>query len=458
MTYLFLDTNIFLHYKFFIEIPWQKIVSDEYQIVLPPVVMDELDKHKRHQNPKIASRAKKVLSKFEDIVNDTGSFPLKYIFKRPSRETFDLYQLDRNEQDDCILATILEFKVQYNDASIKLISNDTGPRFRAASLSIAAVKLDDEYLVPIEKTEEQKQIQKLTQEISAYKNRIPKLSLCFLDGSNFYSHHLRPLQETSEEFLSSSFAALQELYPLMVWEDPEIGKAKYLEDLKSQLKGNPFEMSLKSSVFHSGFGTMYSISKDQVESYNKDLDDFFEKYKLYVKNQFALKVTKSLSLPIDIKIKNTGNVPALDIDIWLHFPDGFELFSTDEYPKKTMEPTPPYRPKHRYDTGPMFIPNIGSLYNSDRGYAPRINFNEPTIRKTNSFEVDIHYKSLKHFQSHDLDRLIVVYPSFEEIINFTIDYRLVISNVPEPVCGQLSVRAEVISDSNLQVPPPDLDH
>lgn len=195
-----------------------------------------------------------------------------------------------------------------------------------------------------------------------------------------------------------------------------------------------------------------SVSKEQVENFNKDNYDFFEKYEYYLRKEFTLNVIKSLSLPITIKMKNEGNVPALDIDIWLHFPDGFELYTNNNYPKKPKEPKPPYRPKHRYDTGPMLIPSIVPVYGSGTGSMPDINFNEPTIRKTNSYEVDLHVKSLKHFQSHEFERLIVVFPSYEEIINFTIDYKIVIGNVPEPIVGKLSVKATLAGGDNDSVP------
>jgi rRNA-processing protein FCF1 len=452
MTYLFVDTNIFLHYKFFIEIPWQTIFRNEFEIVLAPVVMDELDKHKRHPNPKTASRAKKVLTKIEEINDQPGSYPFRYIYKRPSQDTFDQYQLDRKEQDDCILAVMLEFKSQHPNDQILLISNDTGPRFRAASLGIEAAKLVEDYLNPTEKTEEQKQIQKLTQEIFVYKNKIPKVSLCFKDDAIHYQYKLKPILDTTEAFISLRMASIKEKYPPLVWEDPELAQAKLAEELKSQPKGTPLEEAFKSNRLLSGLQMNNSVSKEQVENFNKDNNDFVEKYRQYLGKQFTLSVIKSLSLPIAIQMKNEGNVPALDIDIWLHFPDGFELYSVGDYPKKTKEPKPPYRPKHRYDTGLMIVPSISSVYSSGTGSIPNINFNQPTIRKTNSYEVDFHINSLKHFQSHDLERLIVVFPSYEKIKNFTIDYEIVIGNVPEPVVGKLSVKAELDGGDNVAAP------
>ena len=38
MKYLFLDTNIFLHYSSFETIPWKEIVGDDFTIVVVPIV------------------------------------------------------------------------------------------------------------------------------------------------------------------------------------------------------------------------------------------------------------------------------------------------------------------------------------------------------------------------------------------------------------------------------------
>lgn len=148
-------------------------------------------------------------------------------------------------------------------------------------------------------------------------------------------------------------------------------------------------------------------------------------------------------LPIEIQMHNKGKAPANDIDIWLHFPDGFVVINEDEFPRKPKEPALPYKPKNRFDLGSgnyLGVPNLSHLN-------PRVNLpaatltSRPDIRKTNSYEVNIHRKNLKHFHKTSLDTLLVVYPSFSEIISFTIDYRIIVNNVPEPVIGNLSVVA-----------------
>jgi predicted ribonuclease YlaK len=86
MTAIFVDTNIFLHYQFFVDIPWAKLYGKGFQLVLTLTVINELDKHKRNPNPKTAARAKQVLSRINELLKDPGGFPICYFPQRPNAE------------------------------------------------------------------------------------------------------------------------------------------------------------------------------------------------------------------------------------------------------------------------------------------------------------------------------------------------------------------------------------
>jgi len=64
MKYIFLDTNIFLHFQDFEKIDWlSESSSKACKLIIAPVVIDELDEKKIGTN-KIGSRARKVLKRF----------------------------------------------------------------------------------------------------------------------------------------------------------------------------------------------------------------------------------------------------------------------------------------------------------------------------------------------------------------------------------------------------------
>ena len=53
MKYLFLDTNVYLHYIDFEQIDWKKLIDSDFTIVVPPIVIREIDKHKDNNRGKI---------------------------------------------------------------------------------------------------------------------------------------------------------------------------------------------------------------------------------------------------------------------------------------------------------------------------------------------------------------------------------------------------------------------
>jgi len=441
MTYLFLDTNIFLHYSFFTEIPWKEVIGDDFKLMIAPVVLSELDKHKRHPQTKIANRAKRVLIRIEEIEASPENYPLSCMLKRPKAETFVLNQLDPKEQDDAILASILDFIDQHPYATVKFITNDTGPRLRSGSLGLTAVRLPEQYLLAEEKSEDQKLIDKLTKENSILKNRIPKLALLFKDETTFFKREIVEFNEDRQEYVNRKLEERNSGLITLVYEDPK----KKQEDLKKASEGKSNERL--ANLFLNSQLNFNMATKEQVSKYNTDLENYRQEYRLYLEKKFKQKKLIKLSFPLEISLFNTGNVPAEDIDIWMHFPDGFNLVSLKDFPKKPKEPALPHRPTSKYDAllaAPMI--DIGSIVNNMNRPAsipmPDFNPNRLSIRKTNSYEVELSHPSLKHFQSHKLDPLIVVFGAFKEIINFSIDYKLVVGNMPEPVIGKLNVHID----------------
>jgi predicted ribonuclease YlaK len=67
MKYIFLDTNIFLHFQDFEKIDWlSESFSKACKLIIPPVVIDELDEKKIGTN-KIGNHARKILNRFEQL-------------------------------------------------------------------------------------------------------------------------------------------------------------------------------------------------------------------------------------------------------------------------------------------------------------------------------------------------------------------------------------------------------
>lgn len=423
MNYIVLDTNIFIHFRDFDQINWSELIgnNDECVILIPPTVIDELDSHKYNKNPKISKRVKKILPKIEDyLTNSNGSLKLQILPKRPKDETFNTHQLTKGDQDDSILASIMEFQQEItgNDNLI-YFTYDTGPRLKAKTLSINCKKLSEEYLLPNEPDETEIKNKELQKELIAFKNRAPKVILEFVEGGKFLKPEPKVVANSKEEFVANRMSKIK-------------GEYGYLK--KIELEENNLNNIIKAA-------TSYGISDDQIQRYNSELDLFFEKYEIHYSSIYENLSYLNDCIEIKLLIKNEGTAPASDIDLQLHFPDGFELHTVKKLPEISKKPEPPYKPKHRFDfqrsaSFSPYFPGINSVPKSN------FDFNAPKITKTNSYNVDFHLQSLKHNQSFEFETLYLKFENRDLAENFNIEFKIMIANYPHIIDGKLNVIAK----------------
>lgn len=186
---------------------------------------------------------------------------------------------------------------------------------------------------------------------------------------------------------------------------------------------------------------MFGLSEDQTNAYNKELDEYYKAVETYASSIFEKYLFMLNSVEIKLLLLNTGTAPANDIDIELHFPDGFEIFPKDELPTIKKSPDPPYKPKNRLEFKPMMINPFQR--NSSSHISQTINpFDtcKPTIKKNNSCLVSYNLKNLKHNQTFELEPLYAKFTDINEAKGFGIDYKLKISNVPAIIEGQLAIK------------------
>ena len=196
MKYIFLDTNIFFHFQYFETIDWLSEVStSECKLMISPIVVDELDEKKIGTN-KLSTKARKVLNRLEELMDvDNAQIQekvfIEVILNKPQKKIYEDYELNFNEQDHRLIASILEFRDEKDDEDILLCTNDIGPRLRAKQYGITPLKLNEKYLLPFQESDEEKTIKKLERENRALKTKYPFFHLGFLTQKNLFSSMFR---------------------------------------------------------------------------------------------------------------------------------------------------------------------------------------------------------------------------------------------------------------------------
>ncbi len=327
---IFVDTNIYLHYELFVEIPWNELAGAKNAVLfVPPTILREIDKHKNdYRLKRVHERAALIAKRFGQLSNSNDAVRpgvrIQFIASEPKE--FDSHHLDRTSEDDRLIASILEYTSQYPRMLTFLVTDDVLMIIKARNAQIPLLELPDTYRLPVQPDEEQAKIQHLQRQLTELQSRAPKLALRFDNGSPRCSVQ-RPSAPPAEPS----------------WVDVERIKKEYPHLWQAPLDAGQLMNAFRQlSVDH--------FSEYEIEKYNSALDQFYLRHEQYLEDSYKVDELKSRSLTLNVEVANSGNSPAEDVRVLVKVPSTLDLGDSDRfsYPKK---PTPPKKPQACLTTG-----------------------------------------------------------------------------------------------------------
>jgi rRNA-processing protein FCF1 len=426
MKFLFLDTNVYMHYHRVDEIDWTELFEvDQVKIVVPKITITELDKHKNgHRTRKMRERCRVILEKFEswfekDDEEIRSNISIQHFGSIPKID-FEEKGLNESSSDDILIATILQFQIINPSAEITLVTQDTGPRLTAKQLGIKVKRLSDNFKLPEEIDEQEKQIKELTREVQKLKNLRPNLKLAFIETNNASDHttlNIYPPLSVNEAEVKHKYSEIKIRYPKMSY----VGRHPLHRDY----------------IF-------FGPTDEQVNSYNRDLEKFYNDCQRFFHQVVAYQNFQRRTVKIDINALNSGNAPGDDLHIWLHFPNGFALYEEASFPKAPEKPEPPVEPTgHPSDIlrnlnikEPFTGNSLADIIQNTSGLK---NITDLKIKKASGYEVTLKVKRVQHGVPIHLPTLFAGFDKFEEAASFGIDYKIQAANHPDAFEGRLNV-------------------
>ncbi len=443
-TYLFLDTNIYLHYCMFDEIDWPALVgTDSVVIVIPPVTARELNKHKDgHSVPRIKKRAGAVLRKLFELLREKDRVVVKkgielWLEDREPRIDFPSHQLDRTVADDHLLASILSLRTEASGSEMILVTADRGIHLmgKARRQNIRPMFVPDEYKLNEEPDPAQKELLDLRRQLAEERTRRPKLALVFDNGEPHAQFRIYPPISRSPEEILKQIETVKQKHPKRKL--PQNTEGKTMRELRQEAKtlGSAFNLSL------------FAVTPVAIQDYNDKLDKFYLQYEQYLERLHRHEDRMRRTITLNIQVKNTGTTPAEDLDVFLHFPDGSYVFEARRLPKPPEPPQPPATPESHLSSmfKPTVVPYLSPPRHNLPDFGPEPNVSSPSIRRTNSYDVEVRVGRVKHGIPESLDALCVMFESYETASSFKIAYRIHSANVPEPDEDMLHVIIDKIS-------------
>ena len=189
-----------------------------------------------------------------------------------------------------------------------------------------------------------------------------------------------------------------------------------------------------------------AVDPGSIRKYNEGLNVFFTEFESYLRKLALFYACESQTAAINLILVNEGSSPADDVDIFMHLPDGFELFEEDDLEKEPEAPKPPRKPKSILEEATAGVSMAGFHFMDHHLYSPDIrlpagpsNVSGPKIRRTKSYDVDVHVERAKHGIEVALDATYITFDPATGPRSFAIEYTIHASNLPTQVKGTLNV-------------------
>ena len=189
--YYFVDTNLFLQCRPLEQLDWSPWKNfEEVRLIVSKPVLREIDYRKNKGNDRAGKRARAASAMFRQIPND------KHMVVHPSNPRVilsvelhhqyskDVDFLDYQERDDQLIGTAYEFARCNKSCDVRLLTHDTTPLFTARSIGLTADQISDNWLLPPETTETEKELASLKAENTRLKKAEPSIAVRFTDQSD----------------------------------------------------------------------------------------------------------------------------------------------------------------------------------------------------------------------------------------------------------------------------------
>jgi hypothetical protein len=418
----FLDTNIFLHFLPFDDVDWRKeLTTRAVHLRIASVVIKELNKRKDGPGvDHVRDRARKTLRRIREVALQ-GSGRLKESVHlscegRPAVMDLRSRGLDPDWQDDCILASVIEFKEQNPAEHVVLVTDDPGAALRAHTYGVASASLSDELRIPPQPDQKQERIRELEGRLREVEKGLPKLEIAFADGRLHGEFPITP--DVSVTVADAAAYVETHIAPQFTerngrtWQTLAV-QAKEQDGISEGLA------SLMQSV--GSFAELMAMkASSDVAMYLHHCRDYLVALQRYRNESARIK-----ELPL--VLRNVGTVPAEEINIVLCVPKAVGIFPTGRLPAPPFPPVPPGK-KPVSGVAPAKSAPLQTSVQYVRGLDMR-----------DHWELTYRLQRLNHHLIEPLIGLHIHFRSYEAAEPFRIDYRLAAVNAPGVVTGFLNI-------------------
>lgn len=318
MKTLFVDTNMFLQCRDLKDLPWEQIAgSNDLLLLIPRVVLKQIDRLKHDGNSRRARRARIATSFTRQIVLTEGSIVIirshdpKVTISFPPPYTLrdiETNGLDLSNEDDLIIAEALAYKAENPCDEVAIITHDTNPILTAKRLGLAYIVIPDDWLVQPEPDPRDKRIAQLEQKVKELEGACPEITVEAFDANR------KTIDSLILSIAKYNILGDSEIDRLL-----NIAKTKYplVKDFPSAETEQKHDErpATVSGLYPLGIKQHYEAPKE--EEITKYIDKDYPAWLEELRNSFRELASKlenpGRQVDISVAISNHGTVPAENV-------------------------------------------------------------------------------------------------------------------------------------------------
>lgn len=380
----FLDSNIILECRPLHDLPWEEVdPSGPILALITPTVIKEIDSKK--QDGRIGKRAREFNRLIAPVA--AGGAPIVIRESMPrvelalassTRIKWDHFDdLDPDDGDSCIVAEVLHAKDITHSGKV-LVSHDIKPIAFASNYDLLTHHVSDNWLRPTEPHPKDRELQKLTQQLAAYRSKEPafKIEIELVEKEPLTIIQIQNLSNSEKSDI------LEHIYAL----NPPVEQA-----------GDSFGLYRTLPSYDHYYEQRY-------EKYRNKLPRFVDEYELHLERAYNQSRFK-------VRVVNIGEIQAEHLHIEVNAKNGL---INDRF--VLISPQGPSRPRPENSIVPL-IKNLGSITH------PKVGRHEYQYRKEPNIEpsFSVTCEDFRHKQEYSFEGVVILNARQRESLEITVD-------------------------------------
>jgi PIN domain-containing protein len=355
----FPDTNFFFECRKALDLPWHELEgvspsdAQDVRLIIPPTVIEEIDRHKTKGNNRTAKRARDASAilrkafKSPDNRTDLRTASPRVVLELPPVINVDMSQfpnLDPNKPDHHIAAEYALILI--NEAGLTVLTDDTLLAIAVRSLGHKPILIPDSWKLEPEKDERDDEIDRLRDELKIYKQASPDVSIRTLDLAG---DEIKDIDTAVESFAPSREEVEQAIASIQ-------RKHRELDDLEL-IQPPAFKAS---PLFHPPGGSWRPPSAEEIEAYKDAHSRWRQSLSEEMRELPDVLNRKSHEIPFTVEIVNSGFANATDVRLTINSYEGITVLDRDnDDSEEEQQSTPSLPAAPNPPRGTYYYPAVG---------------------------------------------------------------------------------------------------